>query len=156
MTERFTTLSSAPLHSGSELRRCHEVKLLLFQLPLHHNNARFQYICRFQRVEIPTRFCGEVIIRSRRFYGGGAGFLLCFAAERKRCAPGSSRQFSLTISCAFSERATPKGRFTPGICRISLRTFREASSRKGQGYGMNAAAVPCASRRRDFRKGGTF
>ena len=227
-------------------------------------------------------------MRSRRFYGGGAGFLLCFAVERKRCAPGSlfqlplpshtllrekvavrpdfctvrhcalrcfppeaqyhatksSRQFSLTtytflrgggyacsevlrrrvwisallcgrketlcarkpvtiavpishafvgkggcatgflhclalctallsarsampcaqkfaavlltISCAFSERATLKGRFTPEICRISLRTFREASSRKGQGYGMNAAAVPCASRRRDFRKGGTF
>ena len=158
-------------------------------------------------------------MRGRRFYGGGSGFLLCFAAERKRCAPESLFQLPLlshtllrekdtvqhngnravtaflfpnafvgkggcapgflhclalctallsarsampcaqkfaavllTVSCAFSERATPKGRFTLGICRISLRTFREASSRKGQGYGMSAAAVPCASRRRDFRK----
>ena len=28
-------------------------------------------------------------MRGRGFYGGGVGFLLCFAAERKRCATGS-------------------------------------------------------------------
>ena len=84
---------------------------------------------------------------------------LCTALLSARSAMPCARKSAavlLTVSCAFSERATPKGRFTPEICRISLRTFREASSRKGQGYGMNAAAVPCASRRRDFRKGGTF
>lgn len=26
-------------------------------------------------------------MRGRRFYGGGSEFLLCFVAERKRCAP---------------------------------------------------------------------
>ena len=102
-----------------------------------------------------TRFCGK--------RGCATGFLhclaLCTALLSARSAMPCAQKFAavlLTVSCAFSERATPKGRFTPEICRISLRTFREAPSRKGQGYGMNAAAVPCASRRRDFRKGGTF
>ena len=31
-------------------------------------------------------------MRGWRFYGGGSGFLLCFAAERKRCAPESLLQ----------------------------------------------------------------
>ena len=85
------------------------------------------------------------------------GIVHCVAFRQKRNAVRPEVRGSSPYSpMCFSERATPKGRFTPEICRISLRTFREASSRKGQGYGMNAAAVPCASQRRDFRKGGTF
>ena len=111
MTERFTTLSSPPLHSGSVLRRYHEVKSPLFQLPLHHNNARFQYICRFQRVEVPTRFCGEEVMRGRRFYGGGSGFLLCFAAERKHCAPESLFQLPLPSHTLLREKVAVRPDF---------------------------------------------
>ena len=39
-----------------------------------------------------THFRGEEVMRGRRFYGGGSGFQLCFAAERKRCAPESLLQ----------------------------------------------------------------
>ena len=88
------------------LRRYHEVKSPLFQLPLHHNNARFQYIYRFQGIEVPTRFCGEEVIRGRRFYGGGSGFLLCFAAERKHCAPESLLQLPLPSHTLLREKDT--------------------------------------------------
>ncbi len=84
MTERFTTLSSTPLHSGSELRRYHEVKSPLFQLPLHHNNARFQYIYRFQRVEVLTRFCGKRRLCDRIF--ALFGIVHCVAFRQKRNA----------------------------------------------------------------------
>ena len=122
MTERFTTLSSPPLHSGSVLRRYHEVKSPLFQLPLHHNNARFQYICRFQRVEVPTRFCGEEVMRGRRFYGGGSGFLLCFAAERKHCAPESLFQLPPPSHTLLREKVAVR----PDFCTVwhyALRCF---------------------------------
>ena len=115
------------------------------------------------RARKPVRIAAPI---SHAFVGKGGcatGFLhcsaLCTALLSARSTMPCARKFAavlLTVPCAFAESATLKGRFTPEICRISLRTFREASSCKGQGYGMSAAAVSCASRRRDFRKDGTF
>ena len=45
-------------------------------------------------------------MRGRRFYGGGSGFLLCFAAERKRCAPESLLQLPLPSHTLLREKDT--------------------------------------------------
>ena len=45
-------------------------------------------------------------MRGRRFYGGGSGFLLCFAAERKRCATGSLFQLPLPSHKLLREKDT--------------------------------------------------
>ena len=45
-------------------------------------------------------------MRGRRFYGGGSGFLLCFAVERKRCAPESLLQLPLPSHTLLREKDT--------------------------------------------------
>ena len=147
MTERFTTLSSPPLHSGSVLRRYHEVKSPLFQLSLHHNNARFQYICRFQRVEVPTRFCGEEVMRGRRVYGGGSGFLLCFAAERKHCAPESLFQLPLPSHTLLREKVAVRPDFLNCLALCTALLSARSAMPCARKFAAVLLTVPCAFRK---------
>ena len=45
-------------------------------------------------------------MRGRRVYGGGSGFLLCFAAERKHCTPESLFQLPLPSHTLLREKDT--------------------------------------------------
>ena len=61
-------------------------------------------------------------MRGRRFYGGGSGFLLCFAAERKRCVPESLLQLPLPSHTLLREKVAVRPKACSN-CRSHLTRF---------------------------------
>ena len=61
-------------------------------------------------------------MRGRRFYGGGSGFLLCFAAERKHCAPESLFQLPPPSHTLLREKVAVRPIFCT-VWHCALRCF---------------------------------